>query len=213
MSFFDNAKHSKFVKHAEKQENISRFVGFYLDRLSAMEAPTAEHRTISLLARSPASPVARAVLEAVRDCQALAVRFEIIFCRMEPAELVASWLDVAARTQETGRVAEIRWARHPALCDAHEQMGLGANSCWLGDSMRRDPETRDAFETFETLDADKTRRADRAFKCLWSKSDAVKLSLPTRLASSIGQLPSDVLNLVPSGTLPGTPVPGLNTRH
>jgi hypothetical protein len=43
---------------------------------------------------------------------------------------------------------EVRWARDPRLIEAHEQLVLGAQTCWIGDSMRRDPTKCDAFESY-----------------------------------------------------------------
>ena len=43
---------------------------------------------------------------------------------------------------------EVRWARKPRLIEAHEQLVLGPETCWIGDSMRREPSKCDAYETF-----------------------------------------------------------------
>jgi len=82
MSFFDNARQSRFVKHEEKLENASRFAGFFLDRLSVVDNASIEQRTVTLIARSPASPAARALLAAVHEARALDVRFQIAFCKL-----------------------------------------------------------------------------------------------------------------------------------
>ena len=43
---------------------------------------------------------------------------------------------------------EVRWARKPRLIEAHEQLVLGPQTCWIGDSMRREPAKCDAYETY-----------------------------------------------------------------
>jgi hypothetical protein len=35
-------------------------------------------------------------------------------------------------------------ARHPRLVEAHEQLVLGPETCWIGDCMQRDPAKCDA---------------------------------------------------------------------
>ena len=208
MSFFDNARHSKFIKYAEKQENASRFIGFFFDRLSVAKEPTPAQSTISLIARSPASPVARAVLAAASECQAPGVRFEVLFCRAEPAEQMSQWLELVARGAASNTVLQLRRACHPAIADAHEQMVLGTNFSWLGDSMRRDPETRDAFETFECFNPPIAQRIDRTFQVLWPKGEKLTAVHRVMAASGTELLPAGVLNV-----LPGTQGPSASTRH
>jgi hypothetical protein len=208
MSFFDNARHSNFVKHTEKQENASRFIGFYLDRLSIAAEPTLGQRTACMIVRSAASPMARALLAAITECESLAVRVEVMFVKAEPADQMALWLDIAARNDAMDPFVQLRKAGHPALCDAHEQLVLGTTFSWQGDSMRRDPETRDAFETFECFNSEAARRATRTFQVLWPKGEklvAARRSIPTL---DPADLPAGVLNLTP-----GAAGPSVSTRH
>jgi len=212
MSFFDNARQSRFVKHEEKQENVSRFAGYFLDRLSVIEAPTPDQQTITLVARSAASPVARSMLGAIKECRALCVRLQVVFCQLEPAELLADWSDLTLGDSASPAMAELRWARRPGLVDAHEQMVLGLGLSWHGDSMRRDPETRDAFETFETFNTEAARRSSLAFKSIWRMSEKISAVRPVVRSASVPALPYDVLNPATPGAIA---VPGstISTRH
>jgi len=212
MSFFDNARQSRFVKHEEKLENASRFAGFFLDRLSVVDNASIEQRTVTLIARSPASPAARALLAAMHEARALDVHFQIAFCKLESTELVADWMDVCLGTDAAAPVAELRWARHPGLSDAHEQMVLGLATSWHGDSMRRDPETRDAFETFETFNTEAARRACHAFNGIWRMCEPV-LVRPQSLGAPAPLLPHDVLAQLAPGAIPGAPGATASTRH
>lgn len=211
MSFFDNARHSKFIKHAEKQENSSRFIGYYLDRLSVAPEPALAQRTATLIARSPASPVARAALAAISDCAALAVRLEVMFCHADPAEQMAQWLELVAHGTGPDPFVQIRKTSHPALIDAHEQMVLGTTFSWQGDCMRRDPETRDAFETFECFNSLAAARVSRTFQALWGKGEKLVATRRLPMAPSSEMLPAGVLNLTPS--TPGSAGPSASTRH
>ena len=211
MSFFDNARQSKFVKHMEKQENSSRFLGFYLDRLSIAAEPGLGQRTVTLIARSAASPVARALLTAMTECESLAVRVEVLFAKAEPADQMAQWLEIATRNDATDPFLALRKAGHPVLIDAHEQLVLGTTVSWQGDCMRRDPETRDAFETFECFNSEAAKRAARTFQALWPKGE--KLIAVRRMPAPLDPetLPAGVLNLTPS--TPGAAGPSASTRH
>jgi len=211
MSFFDNARHSKFVKHAEKQENSSRFIGYYLDRLSIAAEPTLAQRRVTLIARSAASPMARALLAATAECESLAVRLDVMFAKAEPAEQMAQWLDIVARNDSADPVLQLRRASHPALIDAHEQLVLGTTFSWQGDCMRRDPETRDAFETFECFNSEAAKRATRTFQALWPKGEKLIAARRMPAKHDPEQLPAGVLNLTP--TIVGTGGPSASTRH
>jgi hypothetical protein len=60
----------------------------------------------------------------------------------------------------------VRIANNPRLLDAHEQLIVG-DAIWYGDSMRRDPMKRDAFECTVVHDLEAVRRARAAFDNLW----------------------------------------------
>lgn len=207
MSFIDNARQSNFIKHLEKQENAARFLGYYLDRLSAIAEASPAQKSLTLIARSPASPMARAVLAALPEAEALGVRADVVFSRSEPAELMAAWFEAAGR-HPSDPLLRLRRANVAALADAHEQVTLGTTFSWVGDSMRRDPETRDAFETFEPFNGEAARRVGRTFAAFWSRS--VVMASTHRLAANLSSddLPAAVLGLTPNA-----PVSSINTRH
>jgi hypothetical protein len=211
MSFFDNARQSKFVKHTEKLENMSRFLGYYLDRLSVVEHATPGQRSVTLFARSPSSPASRALLEVMPEMGALKVAVKVLFNRLEPSADIGQWLTIACKDGAAGPALSLRWARKAALCDAHEQMVLGTTLSWLGDCMRRDPEARDAFETFDIFNGEAARRSSQAFLALWSASEPFGNAIPALTRVSSGELAavasaamvSDELRPA-SGTLVGT---------
>jgi hypothetical protein len=213
MSFFDNARQSRFVKHQEKQENVSRFAGYFLDRLSLVDSASRDQRTVTLIARSPASPVARSMFASMRECQALDVRFQLAFALLEPAEQMADWMDLSIEEAAGAPMAELRWLRHPSLSDAHEQMVLGLGLSWHGDSMRRDPETRDAFETFECFNVEAARRTNLAFQHIWRICEPVSSSRAMARGKAAEKLPHDVLSVGVSGTTANLPGVTVSTRH
>jgi hypothetical protein len=61
----------------------------------------------------------------------------------------------------------VRCARHPRLIEAHEQLVLGPQACWIGDSMRRDPTKCDAFESYVEGCGEAAGCALVSFERLW----------------------------------------------
>ena len=92
-------------------------------------------------------------------------------------------------------------------------MVLGTSFSWHGDCMRRDPETRDAFESFECFNAAAAHRASLSFAALWSKCQAVAVIRPQLPAQGSSQVPHDVLNPPGGHVLPGVAGVTVSTRH
>jgi hypothetical protein len=114
-----------------------------------------------LVARTPASAACRAVFA---NSQALADRG--VHARIVLAAGAAGdhWqLDFAP-----GFAHEIRIAADPRVLDAHEQLVVGAQCLWFGDSMRRDPDKRDAYAQFTADDRPGVRCARLTFGRLWA---------------------------------------------
>jgi hypothetical protein len=66
---------------------------------------------------------------------------------------------------------EARWARHPRLIEAHEQLVLGPETCWIGDCMRRDPSRCDAYENYVEGCGEAAGCAIVSFERLWFASE------------------------------------------
>lgn len=186
MSFLDNSRQAKFFRHEEKLEHLQRFIGYFLDRTSISDNCDAEARSLTVIARSPASPVAVAVQGAARELKALGIEARVIFARFDPAEQFAAWAELVGELGGDFTIDSLRWARRPALLDAHEQLVLGTAMCWSGDSMRREPDKRDAYEVYDTFEPVAAARARNAFQALWQLSEPVPASrlVRTELASS-----------------------------
>jgi hypothetical protein len=210
-NFVEGARQAKFVRHEDKHENVARFCGYYLDRLSIVEVPTPRQRSVSLLVRSPLSPAAQAVLAALPEFQALAVSMRIVFAKLEPADAMAPWVE-AAVADASNELLQLRWARRAELIDGHEQLVMGTALSWAGDCMRREPEKRDSYEQFDTFDVAAAARAELSFASFWQKSENVATHAFRGMVSApaAATLPSAVIN--PLGT-PQTPPVGFSTRH
>ncbi|MEZ5926348.1 MAG: hypothetical protein R3D57_18415 [Hyphomicrobiaceae bacterium] len=213
MNFFENARQAKLVRHLEKQENIARFVGYYLDRTSVSDSTDGRVRHGTLIARSPSSPVARALLSAANELKSLHISLEVAFARLEPAELMADWVTLSRAEPGRHPIVRLRWAARSPLHEAHEQMVLGLNMTWTGDCMRREPETRDAYEMFDTFHVEAAKRSTQSFRAIWNVCQPVPVAILGAATESTEGLPETgpTSGLAEVAALP--PKPSILTRH
>ena len=142
----------------ERELQIKTFIGAAVD--AAIVSPVDD---LLLVARSPESAAARAVFGLSPSLAARGMSARIILLAANPGD---HWtLEFAP-----GFRHETRLANDPRLLDAHEQLVIGDRSLWFGDSMRREPEKRDAFMQFIDGDDETVRRARMTFARLWESA-------------------------------------------
>ena len=176
---------ARIVRHEEKQERLASFISDHLARLTADAGP----HTVQLNAvvRSASSPVAHALAncanafvseplepsqrETHRASQAdheetgVAVRIVLLIEDETIGQPMTGTVAPADLSQ-----ADVRYATHGRLVDAHEQLVISTEAVWIGDCMRRDPAKLDAYERFIETDAEPVRWAQMAFNRLWDAS-------------------------------------------
>jgi hypothetical protein len=135
----------------DKQARICDFIRQYLT--AGGDCP----RTVLVVARSAQSPVLQALHAVVRDGVVPGVEARIVIADDDAGPVAGDCGELAC---------DVRIAYNPRLLDAHEQLVVG-DATWYGDSMRRDPMKRDAFECFVANDLDAVRRARATFDNLW----------------------------------------------
>lgn len=150
-----------------REERETRLRSFILSNLDALHDFSGE--TIAVLARSPASPVARAVLDLSGTLAARGVAAQIILSGGATAHENETW----SFEFSADFVHEIRLTTNPRILDGHEQLVIARNALWYGDTMRRDPLKRDAFERFPTDQRDAARAARATFARLWDIAVAI----------------------------------------
>jgi hypothetical protein len=149
------------VKREDKEDKLKLFISTYLMNLPAAPA------TWLLIARSSHSPVVKAL-------NALAPE-------MAKAEItvrtILAVLDNGTNDTQTETMmpcqTECRVAGNPRLLEAHEQLVMGPSTCWIGDSMRREPDKRDAYECYVADHALTAKWSATAFNRLWAVSDTL----------------------------------------
>ena len=205
---------ARLVRREEKEENLQRLIGQYLDRLSVKEDARPQDRRITLVVRSAQSPAARAVMAHLDQLAALDIRVDVVMAKLEPADAYAEWCGQAL--DAVGANLNLRWLRREALLEAHEQLALGRTFAWWGDCMRREPENRDSFEVTSFFDVEAADRVNRAFAALWAVSETAPMNFGTRHLtdrpeSEVGG-PLDLAGLgLGEAPVPGSPT--VMTRH
>lgn len=171
MSRLTNPPHRTSDHAARATLRIVELIDSYLRDLR--RAPSAETGAycVTLVARSPASPAAAALAAKAEELGAQQVSASIIFAKPAPSDALDDVLgSIRPVLRGESVAARVRWARNPALLDAHEQLTLGASICWSGDAMRRAPQRPQALEIAEECAPDAVRRATLGFSALWAAS-------------------------------------------
>jgi hypothetical protein len=149
-----------------------------------------ESRTVTLIARSPASPPAQALAMNLGRFQPMSLEVRIIFAQIAPAgalNLIAREIGASCRQAPE---AIIRWAKNKALLDAHERLTLGKTLCWTGDSMRRAEDSRSAMDRIDEGTPRVIADANASFEALWSISNPVPKTVFARTSAPAVQVPA-----------------------
>ena len=158
-----------FVRREEKEFRIRDLVVRHLQRQAANALQVAGEKTCLLIARSADSPAARTVLSLGASGSLRGYSVRAIFGFLGTAETVK----IAEACRASGWSLQVRWARDLRLLEAHEQLVLGTETSWYGDSMRRDPSIRDACELYAPECPATARRSIQFFENLWRVSEPV----------------------------------------
>ncbi len=204
------------VKREAKEDKLKEFISAHLATMTASE-PT----TWSLIARSSHSPVVKALNALAPEIAKAQVTVRAILAMLDNGAV-----DAQAETMMLCST-ECRVAGNPRLLEAHEQLVLSATTCWIGDSMRREPDKRDAYECYAADHALTAKWSMTSFARLWAASDAivprvavvaavvvpvedVQSAQPTAEAAAASDLPS-ASDLPPAADV--TPSVTASTRH
>lgn len=143
---------------------------FYVYGLSLPQCADLGSRTITLIARSPASPPAQALSLNLSRFQPLSVEVRIIFTQIAPPAALNSIAQALSAACRRPPEEIIRWAKNRALLEAHERLTLGRTLCWTGDSMRRSEDSRSAMDRVDDGAPAIIAEANASFNALWGAS-------------------------------------------
>jgi hypothetical protein len=149
------------TRHEEKEQKLKEFVGRHLTDSDI--GAGAQASQVLIVARSLESPVVKAITAIGEELAAVRLTVRLILAHVD------------REPQDWGRgvafAHELRWAKHPRLIEAHEQLVLSPEICWIGDCMRRDPAKCDAYESFVEDCGEATGCATVSFERLWQASE------------------------------------------
>jgi hypothetical protein len=165
------------TRRGEKEQRLGEFIAEHLaEARNARPHPLSEFLVV---ARSVESPVVKAIASAAPEIVAAGHGVRMIVAQADMDSMPRGW--VLSDAVEVDY--EVRWARKPRLIEAHEQLVLGPETCWIGDSMRREPTKCDAYESYIDACAKTTASAMVSFERLWQTSEPLLARVLARLGS------------------------------
>jgi hypothetical protein len=182
------------TRHEEKEQKLQEFVCQHLQGVEGGDAGC-----LLVVARSLESPVVKAVAGLSHEIAAAGRSARMILAHIDREAIAEDWARGVTFPHE------IRWAKHPRLIEAHEQLVLGPETCWIGDCMRRDPAKCDAYESYVEGCGEAAGCAAVSFERLW-------LACQPLVTRSIGRLGA----IGAGGPLPiadADTQPTVGTRH
>jgi hypothetical protein len=170
------------TRRGDKELRLGAFIARGLDGIAAL----AQHavldpaqRAILVMARSGQSPVVRSIAALARGMAVTGCSTRVILVKPDlggtPPALVAA--------RAAGLDCEVRSARNPRLIEMHEQLVIGARIGWTGDTMRRDPDTCDAYESFVEDCPEIAAAAATTFERLWADAAPLVVAATAPLAT------------------------------
>ncbi len=185
MDLFSKSREDKPLPQSTACDDHATFFRLYLARLAEAGQVSPGEKQLTLIARSPDSAVCRALGDVAPHLAEFGVCLRAIFAHISPEDSFLTFCDsVSSLFGPGGRQEGIRWAKNPALLDAHEQLILGQRMCWSGDAMHRAPERRNALDLFETDKTGAVRFGALAFEAMWSAASPVP---EARFAPAMGR--------------------------
>ncbi len=190
----------------KKEEKEARLLSFVEQTLaSAGECDELPHtQEILILARSPASPVARAVRDAAETIRAAGLSVRCVYTNTATAD------EDQAHGDADLIAGCVRLTHDARLLEAHEQLVLGHADAWIGDCMRREPGKRDAFECYAPGEPELAAWARLAFEKIWRAAEPVAVARDSDAERQIPTGPIDAIALQLGLDGDG---PTVSTRH
>lgn len=170
------ASPAKVIKKEEKEAHLSDFIR---SKIAQADDLTSTAKMCTVVAHSPNSPVAQAVAGMAQELTLAGFIIQTVFANAASAEE-----HTLPALQIFSTLGRCRLLNDQRLLDAHEQLVLGDDAAWVGDSMRRDPSKIDAYERYVEDDEQVVNWASSSFGQVWDhakevKARPVKLTTPT----------------------------------
>jgi hypothetical protein len=155
------------TRHEEKEQKLREFALHHLANLEHTADPDRVGHVL-IVARSVESPVVTAITSLDQEIAAAGLSVRMILAQVDHQTFLVG---LTGSGRALACEYEARWARHPRLIEAHEQLVLGPETCWMGDCMRRDPSRCDAYENYVEGCGEAAGCAIVSFERLWFASE------------------------------------------
>ncbi|MBX2806487.1 MAG: hypothetical protein KTR19_10980 [Hyphomicrobiales bacterium] len=160
-------------------ERLALRIGECLQGLQ-LKGSSLSERSLTLIARSPSSEIARALALQAETLQRNDISARIIFARLSPIELVAELASALSLTAgRDSKESSVRILKSPALLNAHEQLVIGEHCCWTGDMLRRAEGNRNGLDIWKDNSDHAAKLAHCAFNAIWPTAKPVPSSVLT----------------------------------
>lgn len=165
--FFIDMKNGADQAWQSAHNELNRFMQTFIADLAPADEASGAGSEIKIVARSAASPVIACLADQAEQIRAQTCKMRLILAEVSPPEGIEALNRLFASDEEANSLLTIKWARHPALMDANEQLILGTQHHWAGNVLRRQGENSNYLDIFKENDSDGTRLARRAFTAMW----------------------------------------------
>ncbi len=177
MNLMSQLRNNKKTVETTAFERHDAFISLFLESLADKTGAGSRNRTISIIARSPESPVVKAIISRSDELKQHHASVQAIFADMSAEGALAEFSGALSGLNAGAHACDnIRWARNACLKDAHEQLILGTEMCWSGDCMRREPGKCNSLDLFEAAAPGVVRLGILAFDAIWAISEPVSAS-------------------------------------
>lgn len=191
------------INKDEKESRVIEFLEAYLAGRAAEDNNTPAE--FLLVARSPESPVCLALATLASELRSQSVSVRMVLTAIDGNVALAGSESGLVETGSCRIISDVR------LYEAHEQLVLDEQTCWVGDCMRREPARRDAYENYSTGCLETARSASATFKHLWSLGQPA--APVARLMPGIGFKDAHDAGLFSNSPADGDSAPTAATRH
>ena len=167
----DNSNRVTVVKCNNKEQMAIDFISTYTsDEIDTDTSDTRDQQTILCLARSPSSPVVKALASLNQTLTDSGISVRAIFSQIPLDQNSACWTD-----EQSGVTfaRDIRMVTRAELLDAHEMLVLSDKTSWVGDCLRREPTKNDAYEYYSSDCSTSANNVQISFERLWQMSEPV----------------------------------------
>lgn len=169
MRLKSQASQARVPAEIHSQNRHETYFRTYFEWLDAEQPDDPSARQVTIIARSPASPVIQAMRAVADDLSARQTAVRTVFSDVDPERaLHMAWEVISELSQGRDHTELMKWASSPGILEAHEQMILGGKMCWLGDAMRREPGRCDGFDLFDTDAPHKCSLGVQSFAAMWN---------------------------------------------